>query len=364
MKKYKFILSGGGTGGHIYPAISIAEKILEKFPESDLLFIGAIGKMEMGIIPKHGYKIKGLWISGFDRKNYFKNILLPLKIIVSFFQSIIIHLRFRPDLVIGTGGFVSGPTLLVSNLLKTYILIQEQNSLPGLTNKIISKKAKKIFVAYENMERFFPKQKIILTGNPVRKSLLNLKVNNKESFNYFKLQQTKKTIGVVGGSLGSKKINLIIKLILPFIEKNNFQLIWQCGKLYYKDIKHLRKKGFLKVIPFISKMNLFYQASDIVISRSGAISISELSIFGKPCILIPSPNVSENHQFHNASYLKKVGAAEIFLESDPLTKIEMLIKKILNSKDIQLKMRKSLLKISKTNASELIVNEISKIIKC
>jgi len=363
MKKYKFILSGGGTGGHIFPALSIAEKIIERFPECELLFVGAQGKMEMKIIPDQGYKINGLWISGFDRNNYFKNIILPLKIIVSFFQSIIIHLKFKPDLVIGTGGFASGPILFVSSLMKSYTMIQEQNSLPGITNKLLSKKVKKIFVAHNNMEKFFPKNKIIITGNPIRKSFFNLNESKKSCIDFFKLELSKKTIGIIGGSLGSERINQIIESIIPFLTKNNYQIIWQCGKVYYEEIKYLEKKSFIKIFPFINKMNYFYKASDIVISRSGAISISELSFFGKPCILIPSPNVSENHQFHNANYLRKIGGAEIFSENDPVSKIEFLIKKILDSKDIQLKMRRSLLDFSKPNASELIVDEIFKIIK-
>jgi len=363
VKHYKFILSGGGTGGHIYPALAIGEKILERFPGSDLLFVGAIGRMEMKKIPDEGYKIKGIWISGFYRDNFTKNMLLPLKLLVSFIQSFIINLIYRPSAVIGTGGYVSGPMLFCASIMNIPTIIQEQNSFAGITNKLLSKRVNLISVAYDKMEKFFPKQKIRLTGNPIRKSIIDSIQDKKIVFDFFSLDSNKKTIAILGGSLGAEKINELITSIIPFIESNEIQIIWQCGEIYYERYNYLKNRSFIRLYPFIQNMNFLYKAADLIISRAGAGTISELAIVGKPCILIPSPNVADNHQFYNANYLKEIGAAEVFNEGDPFSEIELIIKNILESKQKQFNMHRALLKMAKPKATDIIVDEIYKLIR-
>ena len=237
MGSYKFILSGGGTGGHIFPALSIAQSLKSKYPKSEVLFVGAKGKMEMEKVPNAGFKIIGLWISGLQRKQLFKNLLFPLKLISSLIRSVFIVLKFKPDVVIGTGGFASGPILYIASLFGTPTLIQEQNSYPGITNKLLAKKAQKICVAYDGLETFFPKQKIIITGNPVRQDLLNFG-NKDDAYKALELNPKKKTLLVLGGSLGARRINQLVETQLPYFQKNQIQVIWQCGKLYYRDYKN------------------------------------------------------------------------------------------------------------------------------
>jgi len=303
VKSIKFIISGGGTGGHIYPALAIAYGIKDNYQNPKILFVGARGKMEMERIPKEGFPITGIWISGFKRSFSLSNLLFPLKLIVSLFHSLLIILRFKPQIVIGTGGFASGPLLQVATWLNYPTLIQEQNSYPGITNRILSKKVDRVCVAFENMEKFFPKQKIRITGNPVRDYLINLKPN-KFSKQFFDLDINKKTLVVIGGSLGSKCINNLIKSELKYIMSFGLQIIWQCGSIYYETLKELKSKSVL-IKPYINEMKHLYSAADFIISRAGAGSISELSCVAKPSLLIPSPNVSENHQWYNANVLAK-----------------------------------------------------------
>ena len=304
-KKIKVIVSGGGTGGHIFPAISIANAIKNKCPNADILFVGAENRMEMEKVPAAGYPIIGLPVRGFDRKHLLKNI----KVLFRLFKSIRLADKtvksFSPDIAVGVGGYASGPTLWAAARRGIPTLIQEQNSYAGVTNKLLASKAKAICVAYENMERFFPKDRIILTGNPVRQELQNDTISREEAIRFFNLDPSKKTILVIGGSLGARTIN---NSIAAGIEKipQNIQLIWQSGKGYDTQAKKVldeKKPENIKQMPFISRMDMAYKAADLVISRAGASSISELCLLGKPVILIPSPNVAEDHQTKNAQAL-------------------------------------------------------------
>ena len=315
MSRYKFILSGGGTGGHIFPALSIAHALKVRYPKSDILFVGAKGKMEMEKVPNAGFKITGLWISGIHRKQLFKNLLFPFKLITSLVRSIFIVLTFKPDIVIGTGGFASGPVLYVASLFGKPTLVQEQNSYPGITNKLLAKKANKICVAYDGLDSFFPKDKIIITGNPVRQDLLDFD-QNEDTHKVFKLNSDKKTLLVLGGSLGARRINQLIEAQLSYFQNNEIQVIWQCGKLYYEEYKHHQQAPGVQVFAFVKRMDLAYAAADIIVSRAGASSVSELCIVGKPVIFIPSPNVAEDHQTKNALAVSKKNAALLISEKD------------------------------------------------
>lgn len=317
-KKIKVLVSGGGTGGHIFPAISIANAIKNKCPNADILFVGAENRMEMEKVPAAGYPIIGLPVSGFDRKHLLKNI----KVLFRLFKSIRLADKtvksFSPDIAVGVGGYASGPTLWAAARRGIPTLIQEQNSYAGVTNKLLASKAKAICVAYENMERFFPKDRIILTGNPVRQELQNDTINREEAIRFFNLDPSKKTILVIGGSLGARTIN---NSIAAGIEKipQNIQLIWQSGKGYDTQAQKAleeKKPENIKQMPFISRMDMAYKAADLVISRAGASSISELCLLGKPVILIPSPNVAEDHQTKNAQALSTKNAALMIRDCD------------------------------------------------
>ena len=361
MDRKRIILSGGGTGGHIYPAISIANEIKNRDNNSEILFVGAKDKMEMNIVPIHGFKILGLWISGFNRKNIFKNLLVPFKLLVSTFQAIIIIKKFNPNVVVGTGGYASGPTLFVANLFKIPTLIQEQNSYPGITNKILSKKVKTICVAYKNLEKFFPKNKLVLTGNPVRSTISSNSDYFDESINYFKLDNNKKTLLVVGGSLGSREINKAVYSMVDYLEYLNLQVIWQCGKLYYDDYKSKVDSENIKLYDFIDQINLAFSVSDFIVSRAGASSVSELSIVGKPVIFIPSPNVAENHQLKNAEAIVNNEAAILVEEKNLKEDLKKKISMLNSSSELRNKLSKNIKKLAFVNATNDIVDEIKKI---
>ncbi|WP_297930034.1 undecaprenyldiphospho-muramoylpentapeptide beta-N-acetylglucosaminyltransferase [uncultured Coprobacter sp.] len=317
-KKIKVLVSGGGTGGHIFPAISIANAIKNKCPNADILFVGAENRMEMEKVPAAGYPIIGLPVSGFDRKHLLKNI----KVLFRLFKSVRLADKtvksFSPDIAVGVGGYASGPTLWAAARRGIPTLIQEQNSYAGVTNKLLASKAKAICVAYENMERFFPKDRTILTGNPVRQELQNDTISREEAIRFFNLDPSKKTILVIGGSLGARTIN---NSIATGIEKipQDIQLIWQSGKGYDTQAKKVldeKKPENIKQMPFISRMDMAYKAADLIISRAGASSISELCLLGKPVILIPSPNVAEDHQTKNAQALSTKNAALMIRDCD------------------------------------------------
>lgn len=363
MQNLKFILSGGGTGGHIYPAIAIANELKSRFPDADILFVGASNKMEMQKVPQSGFPIKGLWIAGIQRKFTFDNALFPIKLLDSLLKSRTIIRHFKPDVVIGTGGFASGPLLRVAGIAGIPTVLQEQNSFPGITNKWLSKKASKICVAYENLEKYFPKNKIVLTGNPVRQDLVDFKQKRQEGIEFFKLDATKKTILVLGGSLGARRINQLIAKELFNFNSQNAQLLWQCGKLYQEEYSQFNDEPNVQVLPFIDRMDLAYAAADVIISRAGASSVSELCLVGKPTLFIPSPNVAEDHQTKNANAIVDKEGALLIKESELDTQFTNSINSLLNDEELQKRLSQNMLQLAKPNATNDIVDEIVKLIK-
>lgn len=363
MSNYKIILSGGGTGGHIYPAISIANELKLRHPNAEFLFVGAKDKMEMEKVPQSGYKIEGLWISGIQRRLTVKNLSFPFKLISSLFKSRKILKQFKPDVAIGTGGFASGPLLQMAVSKGIPSLIQEQNSYPGITNKILAKKANKICVAYDGLERFFPSNKIIKTGNPVRQDLLRIENKSTEAKDYFHLKHNKITVLVLGGSLGARRINELIEEKLEFFQTQNVQIIWQCGKLYYNTCKQYSDLDYVQVHAFINKMDMAYAAADIIISRAGAGSVSELCIVGKPVIFIPSPNVAEDHQTKNAMAIVKKNGAVLIKEEDLEIDFENSFSLIVNSPEKQEELGINIKELALVNATKDIVDEVEKLLK-
>lgn len=363
MTNLKFILSGGGTGGHIYPAIAIANELKSRFPDCEILFVGARDKMEMQKVPQAGYKIKGLWIAGIQRRLTLDNSLFPIKLLDSLLKSRTIINDFKPNVVIGTGGFASGPLLRVAGFARIPTVIQEQNSFPGITNKWLSKKASKICVAYENLEQFFPKNKIVLTGNPVRQDLIDIKNKKKEAREYFNLAEDKKVLLVLGGSLGARRINQLVAKELVNFTSQNVQVIWQCGKLYFEEYQRYNDNENVQVLSFIDRMDLVYAAADIVISRAGASSVSELCIVGKPVIFIPSPNVAEDHQTKNAKAIVDKNGALLIKENELDTQFTTTFNNLLNDENLQKSLSENIKKLAKVNATKDIVDEIVKLIK-
>ena len=362
MKPYKVILSGGGTGGHIYPAIAIANELKFRFPMTEFLFVGASDKMEMQKVPQAGYRIVGLWISGFQRRLTFKNLLFPFKLLFSLLKSVQIINTFKPDVVIGTGGYASGPVLHVASKRGVPTLIQEQNSFPGITNKLLSKKVDKICVAYEGLEWFFLLIKLVLSGNPVRQDLLDLEQKSLEAFSFFNLESEKQTLLVLGGSLGARRINQLIESKLDYFKALGIQVVWQCGKLYSDEYSQYNKRDLVQVHAFINRMDLAYASADFVISRAGASSVSELCVVGKPVIFIPSPNVSEDHQTKNALAIAKNKAALLIAEKDLESSFDSGFSTVLNSKLQQELLSENIKKLALREATKTIVDEIEKLL--
>lgn len=359
--KRKFIISGGGTGGHIYPAIAIANELKTRYADAEFLFVGAEDRMEMEKVPQAGYAIKGLWISGLQRSLSLQNLAFPLKLISSLLKSGKILKDFRPDVAIGTGGYASAPLLKVASQRGIPCLIQEQNSHAGITNKWLADKAGKICVAYEGMEKFFPKEKLQLTGNPVRQDLLDISNKREEAKEYFGLEDNKKTLLVLGGSLGAKRINELTENALPLLSKLNLQLIWQCGKYYEQEYK-TKESSSVKVHAFLNRMDLAYAATDFIISRAGALSVSELCLVGKPVIFIPSPNVAEDHQTKNALALSKKDAAIVIAEKDLDSDFEREFSQLVSSEEKQAMLQRNIKEMGKPNATKDIVDEIEKLL--
>lgn len=356
--KKKIIISGGGTGGHIFPAIAIANALKAKLVDVDILFIGAQDKMEMEKVPKAGYPIEGLWISGFQRKLSAKNLSFPFKLISSLNKAGKIIKKFKPDLVIGVGGFASGPTLYKAAKMGIPTMIQEQNSYPGITNIILSKRVDKICVAYDNMEKHFPKEKIYLTGNPVRKEVVDIAGKKPRAMEFFGLREGKPTILVVGGSLGARTINEAIEENLNAFIENDIQLIWQTGKGYYQkaqaSLKNLKYDG-IKAFDFITEMDMAYAAANMVVSRAGAIAISELCAVQKPIILVPSPFVAEDHQTKNALALVNYNAAILVKDVEQKQNLMPEILRIIKSEEEQQKLIRNISSLAKDNATDAIV---------
>lgn len=363
----RFIISGGGTGGHIFPAISIANAIRERWSDAEILFVGAEGRMEMERVPSAGYKIVGLPVAGFNRKSLIKNISVVFKLLKSMNKARKIITDFNPDVAIGVGGYASGPVLRAATSKRIPTLIQEQNSYAGVTNKILSKKASKICVAYDNMERFFPKDKIVLTGNPTRQDLRVTDANIQEGYNFFKLDPQKKTILMVGGSLGARTLNESIVSAFELIKQSDIQVIWQCGKFYYEEMKILQSKDIIPknvlLLDFVSRMDYAYSIADLVISRAGAGSISEFSILEKSVILVPSPNVSEDHQTQNAMALVKHGAAIMITDKEAKEKLFPTAIDLITDSDKLESLSQNIAKLAQFNSADRIVDEIEKLIK-
>jgi len=367
MKELNVIISGGGTGGHIFPAIAIANKIKDRYPDANILFVGAEGRMEMEKVPAAGYEIIGLDIAGLNRKNPFKNISTFLKFRRSLKKAKQILKDFEPDIAIGVGGYASGPVLYQANKMKIPTLLQEQNSYAGITNKFLSKKASSVCVAYEGMERFFPKDKITMTGNPYRQELLSLSLNKADAYKEFNLDPKKKTILLIGGSLGSRTLNKSIFSSIDTIIESDVQILWQCGKLYSFELNmDLASKGNPENIhmhEFITRMDLAYIVADLVISRAGASSITELSLLGKPSILVPSPNVSEDHQTKNSMALVKKKAAILIKDGDAIKDLIPTALETIHNEDKLKNLSENILKLAHPDATDEIVDEVIKLIK-
>ena len=353
----RFIISGGGTGGHIFPAIAIADELKRRLPDAKILFVGAKDRMEMQKVPQAGYPIEGLWISGLQRKLSWQNLLFPLKFISSLLKSRSIIKRFKPDAVIGTGGFASGAVVKVAGQMGIPTFIQEQNSYAGITNKMLAKNAHKICVAYDAMEQFFPKEKIVKTGNPIRDGLLNIGEYRSEGLSYFHLDSQQKTLLVLGGSLGARRINQLIEQQLPLFEQLGVQVLWQCGKLYYEEYKKYNSEQ-VRVLAFIDRMELAYAAADVIISRAGASSVSELCVVGKPVIFIPSPNVAEDHQTKNARAIADKQAAILLRESELNEQFANTFSKLIADEAQQEALSAHIKALAQPNATKDIVNLI------
>ena len=360
-KELRVIISGGGTGGHIFPAISIANAVKDLRPDAKILFVGAQGRMEMQRVPVAGYEIEGLPICGFDRKNLLKNVKVLYKIWKSQCMAKKIIKEFKPQVAVGVGGYASGPTLNKAAAMGIPCLIQEQNSYAGVTNKLLAKKAEKICVAYEGMERFFPAEKIILTGNPVRQSLLDTVISREEAIKEMGLDPTKKTILLVGGSLGAKTINESVLGHLELVKSSDVQFIWQTGKYYSAEIA-ARLQGQdipnLKVMDFITDMGVAYKAADLVISRAGASSISEFCLIGKPVILVPSPNVAEDHQTKNALALATKDAAIYVKDAEAPGMLLQLAIDTVNDEAKLKSLGENVQKLALPNSAEIIAKEV------
>jgi len=364
--KRKFIISGGGTGGHIFPAISIANALKKQLPDAEILFVGALGRMEMERVPAAGYPIEGLPISGFDRNNMLRNVKVLVNLLRSLMLARRIISRFKPDVAIGVGGYASAPTLRAAAALGVPTVIQEQNSYAGVTNKLLAKKAKRICVAYEGMEKFFPADKIILTGNPVRQDLFSIAPKTKEAYQFFDLDPAKKTILVVGGSLGARTVNQSIIAGLEKLAKTDVQIIWQTGKFYIEDARKAAESfagSNLLVTDFVSRMDLAYSIADLVISRAGASSISELCLLAKPVILIPSPNVAEDHQTQNALALVRKDAAIMIKDVDAKEQlVDKALELIENEAELK-KLSSNILKMAEKDSADRIAKEVIRLIR-
>ncbi|NLJ01271.1 MAG: undecaprenyldiphospho-muramoylpentapeptide beta-N-acetylglucosaminyltransferase [Bacteroidales bacterium] len=366
-KSPRVIVSGGGTGGHIFPAISIANAIRERWPESKILFVGAEDRMEMERVPAAGYNIVGLPVAGFNRKRPLKNIAVVMKLLRSMKKAREIIRDFKPDIAVGVGGYASGPILRAAAAKGVPTLIQEQNSYAGVTNRMLAKQASTICVAYEGMERFFPKEKIVLTGNPCRQDLVISEENKEKGHAFFGLDSQKKTILMVGGSLGARTLNESIIKSLPLLaEKSDVQVIWQCGKYYYTEMLQLQAEGKIpenvKLLDFVTRMEYAYSVADLVISRAGAGSISEFSLLQKAVILVPSPNVAEDHQTKNAQALVEKDAAVMVsdkLASDVLFDVALAL--VRNDEQRQ-QLSENIGKLAQHDSAERIVDELEKLI--
>lgn len=362
----KVIISGGGTGGHIFPAIAIANAIKAKQPDADILFVGAKGRMEMEKVPKAGYQIEGLWISGFQRKLTLQNLLFPIKLVSSMLKARQIIRRFKPDVAIGVGGYASGPLLEMATRMGVPALIQEQNSYAGATNKLLAQKVQKICVAYDQMEHYFPKEKIVVTGNPVRSDLVNINASREEALQYFGLDANKKTLVIFGGSLGARTLNQAMAASTEWLHKRpDIQVLWQCGSLYVEQYQNCEtvKLPNVRIQAFIDRMDLAYKMADAAIARAGALTVSELCLVGLPTILVPSPNVAEDHQTKNAMALVEKGAAILLKDANAIAQMIPKALELLDDENLRQKLSANIKQLAKPNAAEEIADEVLKLVK-
>ena len=360
----KIIISGGGTGGHIYPAIAIANALKTIDPTIQILFVGALGKMEMEKVPRAGYEIIGLPIAGIKRELSVDNIFFPFKLTRSLLKARSIIKSFNPDIAIGVGGFASGPLLMIASLMGIPTLIQEQNSYAGVTNKLLAKRAKAICVAYPNMDSFFPKNKLKLTGNPVRNDILEVKSKREQAYAHFGLQPNHKTLLIIGGSLGAKTINESIEAGLKMIIDSGYQVLWQTGKPYFERAKAAiedLKTPYAQAFDFIYEMDLAYALADVVVSRAGALSVSELCLVEKPAILVPFPYASEDHQTKNAMSLVEQNAALLVKDKNANEELVQTALRLLQDADKQLELSKNIKKLAKPNAAAEIAETVLKL---
>lgn len=363
---YRLLIGGGGTGGHVFPAIAIADALKEMDPGMEFLFVGALGKLEMEKVPEAGYAIEGLPVSGFQRRITLKNISFFYKLLVSMIRSRRIVRSFNPDVAVGVGGYASGPILKAAARKGVPVLIQEQNSFAGVTNRLLARSARRICVAYEGMDRYFPADRIVLTGNPVRQEMVGLEHKTEEAHKEFGLEPGKRVCLVVGGSLGARTLNHSFMEALERLDRDDLQVLWQCGKYYQSEVEEkVRASGLknIRVLPFISRMDLAYGVADVIVSRAGALSISELCLVGKPVILVPSPNVTEDHQTHNAMALVDREAALMIGDTDAR---DQLVDGMLNlAEDVELykKLSKNIKELGIADAAQRIAAELRKMVE-
>lgn len=363
---YRILISGGGTGGHIYPAIAIANAWKERHPGSEILFVGAQGKMEMQKVPEAGYPIKGLPVAGLQRSLSLANLSFPIKLLKSLKMASQIVKDFQPDAVVGVGGYASGPVLFAAQRKGIPTLVQEQNSYAGLTNKLLAKRANTICVAYPEMEQFFPSEKIHLTGNPVRKDILDLKDKKDKALEHFGLNTEKPVILILGGSLGARTLNQAMLQDMAILEKDGYQVLWQSGKFYFKEMSEKLTESGLKHIhlrEFIREMDLAYAAADLIVSRAGALSVSELSLVGKPVIFIPSPNVAEDHQTKNAMSFVNRQAAVLLKDSEAVGRLREMVNDLMKDESRSTQLGQNMRALAKPGATESIINELEKLVR-
>jgi len=364
--KHRFIVSGGGTGGHIFPAVSIANALKKRFPDAEILFVGAIGRMEMERVPAAGYPIEGLPVSGFDRKNMLRNVKVLLDLAKSLVKARKIIRKFKPEVAIGVGGYASAPTLRAASAFGVPTLLQEQNSYAGVTNKLLAKKAGKICVAYDNMDKFFPAEKIVKTGNPVRQDLFNVPAKSVEAYEFFGFDPAKKTLLIVGGSLGARTINQSVMEHIQQLTESGVQVLWQTGKFYIADARKAAEKYMSKsivVTDFVSRMDYAYAIADLVVSRAGASSISELCLLAKPVILVPSPNVAEDHQTQNALALVRKAAAVMIKDVDSKEKLIPEALQLIQDEKKLKKLSENILQLAEKNSADRIADEVVNLLK-
>ena len=364
-KAPRVLISGGGTGGHVFPAIAIADAVKAQAPEAEILFVGALGKIEMEKVPQAGYRIEGLWISGFQRKLTLRNLLFPVKLLSSMWKARRIVRTFRPDVAVGVGGFASGPTLENACRMGIPALVQEQNSYAGVTNRLLANKVQRVCVAYEGMERFFPADKIVLTGNPVRSDLARLTATKSEAATHFHLEADKQTVLVFGGSLGALALNeAMLANTALMAAHSDVQFLWQCGKLYIERFSQCEAARLpnVRILPFVDRMDLAYTLADVIVGRAGALTISELCLVGKPAILIPSPNVAEDHQTKNAQALADKSAALMIPNSEASARLMKEALELLNDEARCRQLSTNIRTLAKPNAAEEIAREVLRLV--